>query len=62
MINLTNKVINFNNFLKQVRKIRSLKLKKITPNHNLNKKLTVSITAKSERFSFLDITLKSKGF
>ena len=59
MINFTNKVINFNNFLKQSVKIRSLKLKKITPNHNLNKKLTVSITAKPERFFFLNLTLKS---
>lgn len=59
MINLINKAINFKSFLKQARKIRSLKLKKIKPNHNLNKKLTVSITAKFERFLFLDLTLKS---
>ena len=59
MINLINKAINSKNFLKQAIKIRSLKLKKIIPNHNLNKKLTVSITAKLERFLFLDLTLKS---
>ena len=59
MINFINKIINFSNFLKQALKIKSLKLKKISPTHNLKKKLTVSITAKLERFFFLDLTLKS---
>ncbi len=34
-------------------------IKKISPNHKLNKKLTVSLTAKKERFYSLHIVLKS---
>ena len=59
MHNLINKLCNFYFFFKYSILNRSIKLKKITPNHNLDKKLTVSLTAKFERFNFLHLTLMS---
>ncbi len=59
MNNLINKLHNYYFFFKYLIQNRSIKLKKIKPNHNLGKKLTVSLTAKFERFRFLDLTLKS---
>ena len=59
MINLINKTRNLKNFFKEASNLRSLKIKKITPNHKLEQKLTVSITAKAERFTFLHLTLSS---
>ena len=59
MSNLINKIIILKNFIFLLIKSNFLKLSKIKPNHNLHKKLTVSITAKRERFFFLDLVLKS---
>ena len=49
MNNLINKFLNLYLFLKYLIQIRSIKLKKIKSNHNLDKKLTISLTAKFER-------------
>mgnify|MGYP006128344031 CR=1 FL=1 len=35
------------------------KIRNITPNHNLNKKLLISLTAKKSRFYFLELVLSS---
>jgi|TARA_B110000238_G_C16062346_1_gene411102 protein O-GlcNAc transferase len=59
MSNLINKIIIFKNFIFLLIKSNFLRVSKIKPNHNLHKKLTVSITAKRERFFFLDLVLKS---
>tara|TARA_Y100001958_G_C20744768_1_gene231758 strand:- start:89 stop:448 length:360 start_codon:yes stop_codon:yes gene_type:complete len=59
MNNLINKFFNFYFFFKYLILNKTIKLKKISPNHNLDKKLTVSLTAKFERFKFLHLTLKS---
>ena len=59
MNNLINKLFNFYFFFKYLILNRHLKLNKIKPNHNLDKKLTISLTAKFERFNFLHLTLKS---
>ena len=59
MNNLINKFLNLYLFLKYLIQIRSIKLKKIKSNHNLDKKLTISLTAKFERLKYLDLTLKS---
>ena len=59
MNNLKNNFFNFYFFFKYLIKNKSIKLKKNAPNHHLDKKLTVSLTAKFERFNFLDLTLKS---
>ena len=59
MNNLINKFFNFYFFFKYLILNRSLKLNKIIPNHNLDKKLTVSLTAKFERLNFLHLTLES---
>ena len=59
MNNLINKLFNFYFFFKYLIFNRHLKLNKIKPNHNLDKKLTISLTAKFERFNFLHLTLKS---
>lgn len=59
MTNIINKIINFYNFVFLLIKCNFLKIRKITPNHNLPKKLTVSLTAKIERFQFLNLVLIS---
>ena len=59
MSNLINKIIILKNFIFLLIKSNFLEVNKINPNHNLCKKLTVSITAKGERFFFLDLVLKS---
>ncbi len=59
MNNIINKLSNFYFFFKYLILNRTLKLNKIRPNHNLDNKLTISLTAKFERFNFLHLTLKS---
>lgn len=59
MNNLLNKIINFIIISRYYFKIHSVTLKKNIPNHDLNKKLTVSITVKFERLRYVSLTLKS---
>ena len=59
MVNFINKLINFKNFIIVLIKSNFISLKMINPSHSLDKKLTISITAKYERFLFLNVTLKS---
>ena len=59
MVNFINKLINFKNFIIILIKSNFISLKMIGPSHGLDKKLTISITAKYQRFLFLNVTLKS---
>ena len=59
MVNFINKLINFKNFIIVLIKSNFISLRMINPSHDLDKKLTISITAKYERFLFLNVTLKS---
>ena len=59
MVNFINKLINFKNFITILIKSNFISLKMIDPSHGLDKKLTISITAKYQRFLFLNVTLKS---
>ena len=59
MKNYIFKFINLFRFIFVLIKYSFIKIKRIKPNHNLNKKITVSLTAKRNRFYLLHIVLKS---
>ena len=59
MKNLFNKTNNLKRFIQILIKSKYIKYKKLKPNHNLNKRLTVSITVKFERLKFFELTLIS---
>lgn len=59
MKNYIFKLINLIRFIFHFIYLNITSYKKISPNHRLNKKITVSLTAKKERFYFLPIVLKS---
>ena len=59
MKNLINKINNFKQFIILLSKSKCINYKKLTPNHNLNKKLTVSMSVKFERLKFFKLTLIS---
>ncbi len=54
-----NKFLNFLYFLIQIIKFKFTDIKKIYPNHKLNKNLVVSFTAKRSRFKFLHLMINS---
>ena len=53
------KFINFLKFIFELKKYFFIKVKKIKPNHYLDKKITVSLSAKRNRFLTLHFVLKS---